>query len=195
MLKSFPLVIVCLLLTVSYSYGVDNILVNGGFEDGVPDPWSMYGDATMEIREGGAAEGNFYLHLTTPAGGNFWDAGLQHSGHIFGVGKTYTLAAFLRSPNAQDINFKPELSADPWTGYGSQAFTMTDTWTEYVISTGEMPNDVDPGCVTFHIAYVAGEFDIDGVRFFEGDYVPPDEPSAVQPSAKLTTAWGKIKSD
>ena len=58
-----------------------------------------------------------------------------------------------------------------------------------------MTENVDPGSITFHIGYAVGEFDIDGVRFFEGGYVPPDVESAVQPDAKLATAWGKIKSN
>lgn len=192
----FSLIASCLILIAgSYAYGVDNILANGGLEDQVLDPWSVYGDATMEIVIGDAAEGVAYMHLTTPQGGNFWDAGLQHAGHIFEAGKKYTLAAFLRSPDGLQINFKPELAADPWTGFGSQEFTMTDSWEEYYVETGEILEQVDPASITFHIAYAVGEFDIDGVRFFEGDYVPPPGPAAVEPSAKLTTAWGKIKSN
>lgn len=190
------LIMACvILLGVGYAHGADNILANGGFEDGVTDPWSVYGDATMEIASGDAAEGQFYLHLTTPLGGNFWDAGLQHSPHVFEAGKSYTLAVFLRSPDGLNINFKPELSADPWTGYGAEEFTMTGSWEEYVISTGEMAENVDPGSITFHIGYAVGQFDIDGVRFFEGDYVDPPGPSAVKPADKVATLWGKMKSE
>jgi len=32
---------------------------------------------------------------------------------------------------------------------------------------------VSPGTITFHIGYAASEFWVDGVRFYEGDYVPP----------------------
>jgi len=193
--RSFFLAVMCVvLLGAGYAHAVDNILANGGFEDGIPDPWSVYGDATMEVMQGGAIEGNSYLHLTTPLGANFWDAGLQHAGHTFDEGKIYTLAAYLRSPNGLDINFKPELAADPWTGYGDQAFTMTDNWEEYTITTPPMPNDVNPATITFHIGYAVGEFDIDGVRFFEGEYVPAEELAAVQPEDKTATLWGEIKS-
>jgi len=186
-----------LLMGASYSHAATNLLANGGFEAGNTDPWSVYGDATMEAVQGDAAEGNFYLHLTTPQGGNFWDAGLQHGGHVFEAGKSYTLAAFLRSPDGLDINFKPELAADPWTGYGSQEFTMTDTWKEYYVETGVMAENVDPGSITFHIAYAVGTFDIDGVRFYDGSYEPAEVagPTAVQPAAKIATVWGKIKAD
>jgi hypothetical protein len=146
-----------------------NILANGGFEDGVPDPWSTYGDASLEVVQDDPVEGDNCLHVTVnSAGANFWDAGLQHAGHVFEPGKSYTLSAYLKAKEGtMDINFKPELGADPWTGYGSQAFTMTDVWTEFTVNTGEIPEVVDPATITFHIAYTAGEFYIDDVRFTE----------------------------
>ena len=102
------------------------------------------------------------------AGANFWDAGLQHGGHVFEAGKRYTLSAFLKcSQGTLDINFKPELAADPWTGYGSQAFTMTEEWAEYSVTTDVIAEDVSPASITFHIAYAAADFWIDGVRFYE----------------------------
>ena len=66
-----------------------------------------------------------------------------------------------------DIHFKPELGADPWTGYGAQTFTMTDEWAEYSVSTGVIPSDVDPGTITFHIGFATGEFWVDDVQFYE----------------------------
>ena len=147
----------------------ENILANGGFEDGVVEPWSTYGDASLEVVQEDPVEGDYCLHVTVgSAGANFWDAGLQHSGHVFEAGKSYTLSVYLKAKEGtMNINFKPELAADPWTGYGSQEFTMTDTWAEYTVNTGVIDADVDPACVTFHIAYAPGEFYVDDVRFTE----------------------------
>ena len=168
---------------LSPSHAQENLLENGGFESGAMDPWSTYGPATPEVVEtlDGAAvpdspiEGQYALHITVPeAGANFWDAGLQHAGHVFEAGKTYTLSAWLKSKEGElQINFKPELGQDPWTGYGSQAFTMTEEWTEFSTTTPEFTEDVDPATITFHIQYDEGDFWVDGVRFYEGDYVPP----------------------
>jgi hypothetical protein len=36
-----------------------------------------------------------------------------------------------------------------------------------------MTEDVSQGQITFYIGYMPGEFWLDGVRFYEGDYVPP----------------------
>jgi hypothetical protein len=148
------------------------------------DPWSTYGSVTTEVVQElvgaavneGPIEGNFCLHIIVPAAGaNFWDSGLQHRGHsIFEQGKKYTLSAFLKcSSGTLDINFKPEADGDPWTGYGEQSFTMTEEWTEFSITTPVFTAEVNPASVTFHVQYAAGDFWIDNVRFYEGDYVPP----------------------
>jgi hypothetical protein len=152
-----------------------NLLTNGGLEDGIPDPWSVYGDATLEVVQEGPVEGGNCLNVTVnSAGANFWDAGLQHGGHVFEAGKKYTLSVFLKSKSGPlDINFKPELAADPWTGYGSQAFTITEEWTEYNVTTPVMTEEVNPASITFHIGYAAGEFLVDSARFYEGDYIAP----------------------
>ncbi len=154
-----------------------NILVNGGFENGVVEPWSTYGDVTAEVVQElvGAAvpeapiEGSSCLHVVVAeAGANFWDSGLQHAGHVFEAGKQYTLSAFLKcSQGTLDINFKLEIGQDPWTGYGDQAFTMTEEWTEFSITTPVFDEDVSPACITFHIGYAVADFWIDGVKFVE----------------------------
>ena len=46
---------------------------------------------------------------------------------------------------------------------------------EYSVTTPVFTEDVSPASITFHIAFAAGEFWVDGVRFYEGDYVPPEE--------------------
>jgi regulation of enolase protein 1 (concanavalin A-like superfamily) len=173
---------------------VVNLLANGGFESGAVAPWSAYG-ATIEVVQQlpGAAvpedpiEGNSCLHVTVSApGANFWDNGLQHTGHVFEKGKQYTLAAFLKCKEGTlDINFKPELAADPWTGYGAQVLTMTDRWAEYYVTTPVLTEDVDPATITFHIGFAATEFWVDGVRFYEGPYVPAEAGGAPAPIVSL----------
>jgi len=196
----------------SYAQEVENLLDNGGFESGDMSPWGIYGPHTQEVvtELTGAAvpeapiEGRYALHITIPeAGVNFWDAGLQHSGHVFEEGKKYTLSAFLKCNEGElQINFKPELGEDPWTGYGSQSFTMTEEWTEFSVTTPVFTEDVIPATITFHIQYTAGDFWVDGVRFYEGDYVPPafkkmltavdpiPEDGAVDVPRDVVLSWG-----
>jgi hypothetical protein len=108
------------------------------------------------------------------AGANFWDVGLQNAGHVFEAGKNYTLSAFFKcSEGTLDVNFKPERAADPYDGFGDQVITITDQWFEYSVTTPVIAADVDPASITFHIGFAPGEIWVDNVRFYEGDYAPP----------------------
>jgi hypothetical protein len=183
------------IVIVGHAYSAPvNLLANGNFESGAMDPWTTYGAMIKpEVVSSGAIEGKYCLHVVCDTkGANFWDGGLQHAGHTFDQGKIYTLVAFLKSPQKLQINFKPELAQDPWTGYGDKVMTMTESWAEYYTTTPPMPNTVNPATVTFHIAFDVGEFYIDNVQFYEGEYVPGAS-SAVQAKDKLATAWGQIR--
>ena len=196
----------------SHAQEVENLLVNGGFEDGVMAPWTTYGGATTEVVEElvGAAvredpiEGQYCLHIDITALGEFfYSIGLQHRGHnIFEQGKKYTLSAFLKcSSGTLDINFKPEQDGDPWPGYGAQAFTMTEEWTEFSVTTPVITEEVNPAAITLHIGYEVADFWIDGVRFYEGDYVEPylgekslasrpvPEDGALHPDTWVNLSW------
>jgi hypothetical protein len=159
-----------------------NFLVNGGFEDGTFDPWSHYGYATREVvtELAGAAvpegpiEGKFCLYVdVAPGNANAHDTGLLPVGVGFEVGKKYTISAFLKARKGTlDITFKPELGEHPHTGYGEQVITITDTWTEYHVTTPVFTEEVSPASFAFLIGAATGGFWIDDVRFYEGDYVP-----------------------
>jgi hypothetical protein len=177
-----------------------NQLTDGGFEDGPATPlntwapltWNMYGTGSMEVVSDltgaavpdGPLEGNYCLHVVVPAAGaNSWDVGLQNINHVFEAGKKYTLSAFLKSKEGTlQIHIKPELGADPYTGYGEQDITITDEWAEYSVTTPVFTENVEPGNLTFHIAFAAGDFWLDDVRWYEGDYVPPARAGAHDPS-------------
>jgi len=195
----------------SHAQEVVNIATNGGFEDGVLTPWWIYGNATGEVVQTlvGAAvpedviEGKYCLHIVVPAAGtNFWDAGLGHSVPPFETGKKYTLSAFFKTKSGTlQINFKPELGTSPWTGYGEEMKTITDKWTEYYVTTPVFTANVTPAQFTFHISMTAGDFWVDGVKFYEGDYVPTvigprvkaenpnPEDGAVDVPREVVTSW------
>jgi len=173
-----------------------NLLANGGFEDGVLEPWSTYGTVTTEVVRQlvgaavpeGPIEGNYCLHVVVPAAGaNFWDMGLQHTGHVFEANKEYTLSVWLKCKEGTlDINLKPELGADPWTGYGDQVVTITDQWAQYSIKTPVFGQDTSPGSITLHIGFAAAEFWVDGAQWYESAYFPPVEPPPGGPVNELT---------
>jgi len=164
-----------------------NLLAAGGFESGALEPWWVYNNVDLgasgvvvETLTGAAIpeppkEGKYALHVVLPkAGANFWDAGLGVSLGTFEAGMKYTISVFLKSKQGTaQISIKPELGENPWTGYGTQDFTITDQWAEYSLTTPVFSSNVTPANLSFHIAFAACDFWVDGVRFYEGDYVPP----------------------
>jgi hypothetical protein len=161
--------------------GVKNLLVNGSFENSALDPWYIYdtsGVATAEVVGDNSIDGNSSLHVVVPTTGvNFYDVGLVQPGLVFEGGKKYTLSAFVKSKEGTlDISFKPEHAAAPYEGYGDQVITITDEWIEYSVTTPVLAVQVDPAAATFHIGFTPGEFWMDNVRLYEGDYTPPGAP-------------------
>ena len=176
---------VLLIVFMGFNQSNANILVNGGFEDGVLEPWLTYDHIASglytEVVTEDPIEGNFCLHVVVPTvGSNSWDAGLGQINHVFEAGKKYTLSAFLKSKaGALQVTLNTELGADPWTKYGTKTIAMTENWAEYSVTTSVLTADVDPGNIVFHTAFAPGDFWIDGVRFYEGDYVPIPAPGAI----------------
>jgi len=171
----------------SHAQEVENLLINGGFEDGVIAPWtiwSSWGDVTGEVVKElvNAAvpedpiEGDFCLHLVvpTPPGVAQWECCLQHGRHVFEEGKKYTHSVFFKCKKGRmQLGFELQIGQDPWTVYSEQVFTITDEWAEYSLTSPVFTEDVSPGNVLFRLAFEVGDFWVDGVRFYEGDYVPP----------------------
>ncbi len=161
---------------------VVNLLPNGGFEDGGIAPFGTYGTVTSEVVTElvGATipediiEGNYCLHLVVDAAGaNNWDMGMTDGSHVFEAGKTYTFSCFMKCKSGTlEVRMKPERAADPWENYNEIVVTVTEEWVEYHTTTGVIPADVSPASPTFHFGFAPGDFWIDAVKFYEGDYVP-----------------------
>ena len=172
----------------------DNLISNGDFEADTTDPWAVYGDATLTLdtaeKHGGSASAKVEVGSV---GANFWDAGLQYNVDVtFSGGTLYTWSAFVKSENAKQINWKPELAADPWTAYGEEMMTMTGEWSEYYLEfTPDV--DADPASLTLHIQADDEDFWIDDSRWYTGAYTPPVV-SAVDAEGKVATTWGSLKS-
>jgi hypothetical protein len=161
---------------------IQNQIVNGNFETGAVAPWGSWGTVSMEVVTTcagatvpeGPVEGRYCLHVTVPApGANFWDLGLSPQGMVFQKGKKYTLSAFLKCKKGTlQLDFKPQIGGDPWTGYGQKTVTMTEEWAEYSTTTPVFATDVTPPNIAFHVGFAAAEFWVDDVKWYEGDYVP-----------------------
>ena len=160
-----------------------NIVKHGGFEDGAATPlntwepltWSYYGDASMQVVSEDAIEGDYCLEVNVPAAtANIWDIAIQQSGHVLDANKLYSLSVWFKSKSGPlDIRMVMQRDGAPYDGY-SQTVTITDEWTEYTITSDVISETISPAVVVFQIGYAAGEFLIDGIRFYEGGYVPAD---------------------
>ena len=167
----------------SHAQEVVNLLPNGNFENGNAGPWNIYGNITFEVVTEcvdaavpeDPIEGDYCLHLVVPeAGAGPHECGLSDGGFTFEQGKKYTLSCFIKCKSGTlDFSIKPEHCADPWEGYGDQVFTATEEWQEFYVTTPVFTANVTPASPTFHLAFAAGDFWMDGIRFYEGDYVEP----------------------
>jgi hypothetical protein len=149
-------------------------LVNGGFEDGVLDPWGTYGPLTATVVTESPIEGASCLFVDIPtATANFWEAGLQPKPIVYEAGKKYTFSVWLKAKTADvQINIKHELAASPWTSFGEQMVTVTPEWQEFSVTTGVFEQTVTPAGLTLHVGSATGGFWVDGARLYEGDYAP-----------------------
>ncbi|MBN1359097.1 MAG: carbohydrate binding domain-containing protein, partial [Sedimentisphaerales bacterium] len=173
-------------LGFSSSLAQTNMLANGGFETGELAPYATYNNlgapVTVEVVTAcvGAAvpedviEGDYCLHIVVPeAGANFYDAGMYDNNHTFEQGKKYTLSCFLKSKSGTvRINMKPEHAADPYEAYNELQVDVTEEWTEFHTTTDVFSSDVSPASATFHYTFGPGDFWIDDIKLYEGDYVP-----------------------
>ncbi|MFB0555771.1 MAG: carbohydrate binding domain-containing protein, partial [Phycisphaerae bacterium] len=200
-----------IVLGPSHAQEAENLLANGGFEDGVTAPWGTWGSVTIEVVEEledaavreDPIEGYFCLHVMVPEPPvDYWNVGLYPSGVVFKEGKKYTFSTFLKCKEGElQIEIKPELNEDPWTAYGVQTFTMTEEWTEFSVTTPVFTEDVSPPTVSLHIGFAVGDFWIDGARWYEGDYAPPylgekslasrpvPEDGALHPDTWVSLVW------
>ena len=183
----------CALSLTLGASAVENLIQNPGFEEGVVDPWTSYGAVELSVTND-AYDGDFALEAKVlEKGANFWDSGVQYHPDIsFAANTTYTWALFFKSDPPVEINMKPELAADPWTGYGESRQNLTSDWAEYYVEF--TPDaDVNPASLTLHVAFDVATIWIDNARWYVGTYTPAELPTAVEPEGKLATTWGSLK--
>ena len=100
---------------------------------------------------------------------------MSDGSYIFEQGKKYTFCCFIKCKSGTlEFRMKPEHCADPWEGYSDQVFTATEEWQEFYVTTPVFTEDVTPASPSFHLAFAPGDFWMDDIRFYEGDYVPPE---------------------
>ena len=197
---------------------IENLLDNGGFENGASAPWSIGGSikdaggvgATMEVVDKlkGASvdedpiEGDLCLLVTVEKGaaaaGSVQFMTANHP-PTYEQGEIYTFSAFIKSDD--NMQFYMLISGGSEDGfqpsYKSATFVTTDVWTEYYLTTPPFPSQPQATRAKFFVGFGPGAFWVDDIKIYIGEYVPsvPEEIRAVEMTAdKLATTWASIKS-
>jgi hypothetical protein len=184
-----------------------NLISNGDFETGTNAGWNFYGDMTYEaVTECvGAAvpepviQGQYCMHIVVPAAGaGPQDVGISRGEYTFEAGKKYTLSCFIKTKSGTfDFVIKPEQSGT-WLGFNAQQFTATEKWQEFYTTTNVFTEDTAPASPTFWFALQAGDFWLDDIKMYEGDYVESEFSSmkARNPNpedgARLQQTWASL---
>lgn len=170
--------------TPGYAQAGENMLPNGGFESGEIAPYGVYDvdsvnpctaevvtkcvDADVHEKP---IEGKYCLHVVVPppeSGEYEYDVGMAANSYTFEKGKQYTFSCFMKCKSGTlQVRLKPERGEEPWEPYNELVVTVTDTWSEYSVTTPVMTEDVTPVSPTFHFNFSAGDFWIDDVRLYE----------------------------
>jgi hypothetical protein len=184
-----------------------NLISNGDFETGTNAGWNFYGNMTYEaVTECvGAAvpepviQGQYSMHIVVPAAGaGPQDVGISRGEYTFEAGKKYTLSCFMKTKSGTfDFVLKPEQSGT-WLGFNAQQFTATEEWQEFYTTTDVFTENTAPASPTFHLALQAGDFWLDDIKMYEGDYVEPEfsivkarDPNP-EDGARLQQTWASL---
>jgi hypothetical protein len=184
-----------------------NLISNGDFETGTNAGWNFYGDMTYEaVTECvGAAvpepviQGQYCMHIVVPAAGaGPQDVGISRGEYTFEAGKKYTLSCFIKTKSGTfDFVIKPEQSGT-WLGFNAQQFTATEKWQEFHTTTNVFTEDTAPASPTFWFALQAGDFWLDDIKMYEGDYVESEFSSVKarnpnpEDGARLQQTWASL---
>jgi len=195
---------------------IENLLDNGGFENGTTNPWKVGGGirdnggigATLEVVDTlkgtkvpkEPIEGNLCLHVDVPkAGASISDVQIMVANHppVYEKGEIYTFSAFITSDdNMQfqlNIGAGSEDSFKP--NFKSETFIMTEEWIEYYLTTSPFSKQPVSTRAKFFVGSNKGEFWIDDIKIYKGEYIPSVPKQAIQPIGKLATTWARIKAD
>jgi hypothetical protein len=197
------------LIATVYVYAVENLILNGDFEEG-PGGWGVAarGAANMiyEIDDEESISGKqsaMFEVLDTGAGGMHdltldCDTPIRMKG-----GNDYTVDFWVKAEEERTIAIDLLMNHDPWTNvfrienipvttewqvwYHTFEADFTDENMVFLFSFSRASN-MNPKVVMW----------IDNVRFYEGEFEEEDlldKPKAVAPADKLAGSWGLIKSD
>lgn len=176
-------------------------LQNGDFEMGLDlgddSPWSSYvNDAAQAdvnvVDTGGIIGSNCVLANITATSGTNWHVGVTQDNVTVMAGQTYTASVFLKADKNRQasLEVKRSPSEGGWEGITSGDFDITTEWAEYHVTFVPEKDYPDTAFFGIWIAQETGQVWVDGTRLSEGEY---SAAAAVEPVAKITTTWGRLR--
>jgi hypothetical protein len=206
---SWFLVFVCAFFVYSDLYLVQaqvNLLKNADFEDATDAPWTWWVEdtaitatTTKSLDKTEKMTGNQSLLINITKAGSGKRVELHQNPFSLKNGQKLTFAFWAKVSKGETrlANMTSNIREAPWTGFGSKAITITDSWTEFSVPVA-MTADSEKVGVYVELKDTAGKTWFDRFRFYVGDYVKENlvvvVPSAVSPNSKIASTWSEIKS-
>lgn len=196
------------LIMATAGLAVDNVLLNGDFEEGTVG-WakSARGAAAMEFtidtNEAVSGDQSAYFEVKNVGGGGMHDLTLDCMTPIkVKANKTYTVDFWVKAKEERTIAIDFLMNHDPWTNvFRVENIPVTTEW-QVQFHTFEAPFKDDNMIFLFSFSRASNQNPlvpmwIDHVRFYEGEYeeetLEEMQPRAVSPRGKLAETWGHIK--
>lgn len=179
---------------------IENLARGGDFEnDADLGQWSFWRDggaATFTIDEKNAAIGkaSAFMDITKASPPEPWAPGLTQLPFNIKKGKTYTFSAFLKAEKNRELVLEVRFHGNGQTPqFLNKRVTVGTEWEEQW-GTFTAQESSSPVGILFVNTGSKVSYWIDGVRFYEGEYVPtkPGE-KAVTSIDKLAATWAIIK--
>lgn len=181
---------------------IENLVIGGDFEEDADlTHWTVNGDATIEIDDETAAVGDasLFFEINGLDPDKAWQPQFRQvpwaTAMMVEKGKTYTFSVFLKAESNRDIQILVFYDPgdvrviDEWQPIGTE-------WEEYSF-TAEWPESTLMGIRFVNAGAGKISYWVDGIRFYEGEYVPTElngaQKAVVTPRSKLATTWGEVK--
>ncbi|MFC1715563.1 carbohydrate binding domain-containing protein [Candidatus Poribacteria bacterium] len=202
-------VLVAWLLSSSLSFAdeeIENLVKGGDFEEDIDmSHWAAFssGAATITMekdkKESAVGEASLFIDVTGIDPAKTWNPQFRQLpyGTAMSVekGETYTLSMFLKAEEQRNIQLLVFQEVPSYVVRLTKTVTVGTEWEEYWV-TSMIPESSLVAMKLLNAGAGKGRYWMDGVRFYEGEYVPTEiggPQIAVDSRSKFTTTWGSIK--
>lgn len=193
-------------LAVADDDEIENLVKGGDFEDDADmTNWSAFssGGATIVMerdnKEAAVGDVSVMLEVTGVDAASPWNPQFRQlpygTAMTIEEGMTYTLSMFMKADKPRDIQMLIFREVPSYEVRFSKTVNLGTEWEEYWV-TGTAPEDSQVAMKLLNAGAGKGFYWVDGIRFYEGEYVPTfeEEKAVALSESKLSTTWGAIRS-